>query len=176
MPTSNNESDLLSTLTQRAFALAKESVPLGFDVGLIAPTLNKLPSGNVTGLESLFTSVWPAESFNTGTVELFGPDRINQEHDTLMPGCVAIQHGFLGIGGNGGNLFSYCIADRRVYFLESDYFSEDAVYARPWRRLDISSENIKAAAAPESWDSLGLFFDWAISELAKLEAGYESSA
>lgn len=176
MPTPNNESELLATLTRRAFALAKESVPLGFDIGLIAPTLNKLPGGKVTELESLFTSVWPAESFNTGTVELFGPDRINQEHDALMPGCVAIQHGFLGIGGNGGNLFSYCISDRRVYFLESDYFSEDAVYARPWRRMDISPENIKAAAAPESWDSLASFFDWAIIELAKLEPGDEDPA
>ncbi len=113
---------------------------------------------------------------SSGTVEMFGPDRINQEHDDLLPGCVSIRHGFLGIGGNGGNLFSYCIADGRVYFLESDYFSEDAVYARPWKRMDISPENIKAAAAPESWDSLTLFFDWAISELAKLEAGDESPA
>lgn len=173
---SNNEAELLSTLTQRAFALANESVPLGFDVGLIGPTLDKLPGGKVTGLESLFMSHWPAESFHTGTVELFGPDRINQEHDGLLPGCVAIQHGFLGIGGNGGNLFSYCIADRRVYFLEHEYISEDAVYARPWKRMDISPENIKAAAAPESWDSLTTFFEWAISELVLLEAGGEGPA
>lgn len=175
MPMSSTE-ELLSTLMKRAFAMAKESVPLGFDVARIEPTLNKLPGGAATGLEPLFVSLWPAESFHTGTVELFGPDRINQEHDGLLPGCVAIQHGFFGIGGNGGNLFSYCIADKRVYFLESDFFSEDAVYARPWKRMDISPENIKAAAAPESWDSLASFFDWAISELAKLEAGEESPA
>jgi hypothetical protein len=168
--------ELLSTLMKRAFAMAKESVPVGFNVARIQPTLSKLPGGSTTGLEALFASLWPAESFHTGTVEMFGPDRINQEHDDLLPGCVAIRHGFLGIGGNGGNLFSYCIADGRVYFLESDYFSEDAVYARPWKRLDISPENIKAAAAPESWDSLESFFDWAISELAKLEAGDERPA
>lgn len=103
--------DLLSTLMKRAFAMAKESVPLGFDVARIEPTLKKLPGGSTTGLEALFVSLWPAESFHTGTVEMFGPDRINQEHDDLMPGCVAIRNGFLGIGGNGGNLFSYCIAD-----------------------------------------------------------------
>ena len=112
--------ELLSTLMKRAFALAQESVSLGFDVARIQTTLSKLPGGNKTGLEALFASVWPAESFHTGTVEVFGPDRINQEHDELLPGCVAIQHGFLGIGGNGGNLFSYCIADRQVYYLESD--------------------------------------------------------
>jgi hypothetical protein len=170
------ESELLSTLTQRAFALANESVPLGFDIARIEPTLNKLPGGKVTGLEPLFISLWPAESFHTGTVELYGPDRINQEHDGLLPGSVAIRHGFLGIGGNGGNLFNYCIADKRVYFLESDYFSEDAVYARPWQRMDVSPENIKKAAAPESWDSLAAFFKWAISELRKLEAGDQNQA
>jgi|GEM_PF-3007668 len=166
--------ELLSTLMGRAFALAKESVPLGFDVARIEPTLKLLPGGKTTGLEALFVSVWPADSFHTGTVEVFGPDRIDQEHANLLPGCVAIRHGFLGIGGNGGNLFSYCSADRRVYFLEHEYFSEDAVYARPWERLDLSPDNIKAAAAPESWDSLASFFAWAISELAKLEAGDDS--
>ncbi len=173
MPTSE---ELLSTLVKRAFALANGSLPLGFHVARLEPTLNKLPGGSETGLEALFVSLWPAESFHTGTVELFGPDRINQEHDGLLPGCVAIQHGFLGIGGNGGNLFSYYIANKRIYFLESDYFSEDAVYARPWRRMDISAENIKAAAAPESWDSLASFLDWAISELAKLETGDQGPA
>jgi hypothetical protein len=163
------ESELLSSLMTRAFALAKTSLPLGFELERIQPTLAKLPGGPVTGLESLFTSVWPTDSFHTGIVEVFGPERINKEHDDLMPGAVGIEQGFIGIGGNGDNLFSYCIADRKVYLLECDYIREDAVYGRPWEKMPVTADSIKAIA-PDKWESLSLFLEWAIAELAVLEA------
>ena len=70
-----NESASLTNLMQKAFQMAGESVPLGFDVGRIQPTLAKLPGKPVTGLESLFATVWLCDSFHLGRIELFGPER-----------------------------------------------------------------------------------------------------
>ena len=96
-----DEATLLSKLLQKAFQMAGESVPLGFDVSTIQPTLAKLPAGPATGLEPLFKSVWPSEAFHLGRIELFGPERINYEHKELLPSCLIVKHGFLGIGSDG---------------------------------------------------------------------------
>src|SRR3954467_15022983 len=87
-----NESALLTSLLRKSFQMAGEEVPLGFDVGMLQPTLVKLPAGPVTGLEPLFASVWPSDSFHVGRLELFGPGRINHEHEELLPSCLVIQH------------------------------------------------------------------------------------
>ena len=150
--------------------MAGESVPLGFDVGKIQSTLTKLPGAPVTGLEPLFTSVWPSDSFHVGRIELFGPERMNYEHAELLPGCLIIKHGFLGIGSDGaGTIFSYCVADKKVYLVPHEYVAEDAVYARPWTELEPSAENIKAISE-QTWESLGSVFEWALAELHVIEA------
>jgi len=102
-----DEKTVLSKLLQKAFQMAGESVPLGFDVAAIQPTLAQLPAGPTTGLEPLFKSVWPSEAFHLGRIELFGPERINYEHKELLPSCLIVKHGFLGIGSDGaGTIFS----------------------------------------------------------------------
>ena len=102
-----DEATLLLKLMQKAFQMAGESVPLGFDISEIQPTLAMLPAGPTTGLEQLFTSVWPSEAFHAGQIELFGPKRINYEHEKLLPSCLIVNHGFLGIGSDGaGTIFS----------------------------------------------------------------------
>jgi hypothetical protein len=160
-----NESASLANLLQKAFQMAGESVPLGFDVSKIQPTLAKLPGERVTGLESLFASVWPCDSFHLGRIELFGPERINYEHAELLPSCLIIKYGFLGIGSDGaGTIFSYCVGDKKVYLVPHEYLSEDAVYAQPWTRLEPSAENIKAISE-RTWAALGLLFEWALAEL-----------
>jgi hypothetical protein len=165
-----NESASLTKLLQKAFQMAGESVLLGFDVGRIQPTLAKLPGGTVTGLEPLFASVWPSDSFHLGRIELFGPERINYEHAELLPSCLVIKYGFLGIGSDGaGTIFSYCVDDKKVYLVPHEYVSGDAVYARPWTRLEPSAENIKAISE-QTWDTLGLLFEWALAELHVIEA------
>lgn len=165
-----NESAPLTNLLRKAFQMAGESVPLGINVSSIQPTLAKLPSGPVTGLEPLFASVWPSDSFQVGRIELFGPDRINYEHAELLPSCLVIKYGFLGIGSDGaGTIFSYCVADKKVYLVPHEYVSEDAVYAKPWTKLEPSAENIKAISE-QSWDSLGSLFEWALAELQVIEA------
>jgi hypothetical protein len=161
---------LLSNLLQRAFQMSGESVPLGFDVSRIRPTLAMLPGGLVTGLEALFVSVWPSDSFHLGSIELFGPDRINYEHEELLPSCLIVKHGFLGIGSDGaGSIYSYCVEDKRIYLIPHEYVSEDAVYTEPWERLDPSDANIKAISE-RSWDSLAALFDWALAELQGIES------
>ena len=165
-----NESALLTALLRKAFQMAGESVPLGFDVVEIQSTLAKLPGGRVTGLEQLFASVWPSDSFHLGRIELFGPERINYEHAELLPSCLVIQYGFLGIGSDGaGTISSYCVDDKRVYLVPHEYVSEDAVYARPWTKLEPSAENIKAISE-RTWDSLGALFESALAELHAIEA------
>ena len=165
-----NEATLLTNLLRKAFQMAGESVPLGFDVGRIQPTLAKLPGGPVTGLEPLFSSVWPSDSFHVGRLELFGPERINEEHAELLPGCLVVKYGFLGIGSDGaGTIFSYDVTDKKVYLLPHEYVSEDAVYAKPWTKLEPSVENIKAISE-QTWDSLGSLFEWALAELHVIEA------
>jgi hypothetical protein len=160
----------LSSLLQKAFQLAGESIPLGFDVGKIQPTLAKLPGGPLTGLESLFASVWPSDSFHVGRIELFGPDRINHEHAELLPSCLVIEYGFLGIGSDGaGTIFSYCVDDKKVYLIPHEYVSADSVYAKPWVKLEVSTVNIKAISE-RTWDSLAALFDWALQELHIIEA------
>jgi hypothetical protein len=164
-----NETTLLTKLLQKAFQMAGESVPLGFDVGAIQPTLAKLPAGHVTGLEHLFRSAWPSEAFHLGRIELFGPERINYEHKELLPSCLIVKHGFLGIGSDGaGTIFSYCVEDRKVYLVPHEYVAEDAVYAKPWNKMEVTPANIKAISK-ESWDSIGKLFEWALSELLKIE-------
>jgi hypothetical protein len=164
-----DESILLSRLLQKAFQMAGESVPLGFDVSKIQPTLVKLPAGPVTGLEPLFGSVWPSEAFHLGRIELFGPERINYEHEELLPSCLIVKHGFLGIGSDGaGTIFSYCVEDRKVYLIPHEYVAEDAVYGKPWEKMDVTPTNIKAISE-QSWDSIGRLFDWALAELLKIE-------
>src|SRR5262249_7396969 len=123
-----HDSALLSKLLQTAFQMAGESVPLGFEVSKIQNTLAKLPAGPMTGLEPLFGLVWPSEAFHVGRIELFGPDRINYEHEELLPSCLIVKHGFLGIGSDGaGSIFSYCVEDRKVYLIASEYVADDAV-------------------------------------------------
>lgn len=164
------EATLLSTLLQKAFQMAGESVPLGFDVGTIQPTLAKLPAGPITGLEPLFTSVWPSEAFHLGRIELFGPERINYEHKELLPSCLIVNHGFLGIGSDGaGTIFSYCVEDRMVYLVPHEYVAEDAVYGKPWEKMEVTPANIKAISE-ETWDSLDKLFEWALAELLKMES------
>lgn len=155
---------LLTSLLRKAFLMAGESVPLGFDIRAIQPTLAKLPGGPVTGLEPLFASVWPSDSFLVGRIELFGPERINYEHAELIPSCLVIKYGFLGIGSDGaGTIFSYCVDDRKVYLIPPEYVSEDAVYARPWIKLDPTAENVKVISE-HTWDSLDSLFEWALSD------------
>jgi len=164
-----DEAALLSELLQKAFQMAGESVPLGFDPMAIQPTLAKLPAGPTTGLESLFSSVWPSEAFHAGAIELFGPERINYEHNELLPSCAIVNHGFLGIGSDGaGTIFSYCVEDHRVYLVPHEYVAEDAVYAKPWKKMEVTAANIKAISE-DSWDSLGKLFEWALVELSQME-------
>jgi hypothetical protein len=112
-----NESALLSTHLLRAFQMSGESVPIGFDSSKIAPSLEKLPRRAGVS-EDLFTTSWPSESFDVGRIELFGPDRINEEHDALLPACGIVKVGFLCIGSDsGGTLFSYCVDDGKVYLI-----------------------------------------------------------
>jgi hypothetical protein len=165
-----DDETLLAKLLQKAFQMAGESVPLGFDVIAIQPTLAKLPAGPVTGLEPLFCSVWPSEAFHLGAIELFGPERINYEHKELLPSCVIVNHGFLGIGSDGaGTMFGYCVEDQRVYLIPHEYVAEDAVYAKPWKKMEVTPANIKAISE-ESWDSLGKLSEWALVELVKMES------
>jgi hypothetical protein len=164
------ESELLAELLQKAFQMAKESVPLGFDVSKIHSTLAKLPAGPVTGLEPLFVSVWPTEDFQLGLIELFGPERINYEHEKLLPSCLIVKHGFLGIGSDGGGtIYSYCVDDKKVYLIPHEYVAEDAVFAQPWEELKVTPENIKAISE-QSWDSLEVLFEWSLAELLKFES------
>lgn len=164
-----NESVTLTSLLRKAFQISGESVPLGFDVATIQPTLAKLPDGPVTRLEPLFVSAWPSDSFHVGRIELFGPERINYEHAELLPCCLVIKYGFLGIGSDGaGTIFSYCVADTKVYLVPHEYVSEDAVYVRPWTKLEPSAENIKAIS-DRTWNSLGSLFEWALLELYVIE-------
>lgn len=168
--TAVGEATLLSTLMKKAFQMAGESVPLGFDMIEIRPTLAKLPTGPVTGLEPLFTSVRPSKAFHVGAIELFGPERINHEHEELLPSCLIVKHGFLGIGSDGaGTIFGFCVEDRRVYLIPHEYVSEDSVYAKPWNKLEATPSNIKSISE-ESWDSLDKLFDWAIAELMKMDS------
>jgi len=164
-----DEKTLLSNLVQKAFQMAGESVPLGFDVAAIQLTLAKLPAGPATGLEPLFKSVWPSEAFHLGRIELFGPERINYEHKELLPSCLIVNHGFLGIGSDGaGTIFSYCVEDRKVYLIPHEYVSDDAVYGKPWEKMEATPANIKAISE-EAWDSIGKLFEWAHAELLKIE-------
>lgn len=160
----------LSMLLQKAFRLAGQSVPLGFDVSKLQPSLAKLPGGPMTGLEPLFESGWPSESFGLGRIELFGPDRMNEEHEGLLPSYLIVRHGFLAIGGDGaGTIFSYCVDDKRAYLIPHEYFSDDGVYAEPWKKMEVNSDNIKAISE-RSWDSLEALFDWAIAGLQVIES------
>jgi hypothetical protein len=164
-----DEATILSKLLQKAFQMAGESVSLGFDVSMIQPTLAMLPAGPITGLEPLFGSVWPSEAFHLGRIELFGPERINYEHKELLPSCLIVKHGFFGIGGDGaGTIFSYCVEDRKVYLIPHEYVAEDAVYAKPWKKMEVTPANIKAISE-ESWDSVVRLFEWALAELLKME-------
>jgi hypothetical protein len=170
------ESELLSALLRKGFQMSGENVPLGFDSRRIAQTLAKLPRGLGSTLEALFATSWPSDSFFLGRIELLGPDRINQEHDALLPGCLIVNFGFLCIGSDGaGTLFSYCVDDGKVYLIPHEYVSEDAVYARPWNKLEVSAENIKAIAE-QSWDSLGALFEWALAGLNQMDAETENKA
>jgi len=120
-------------------------------------------------LEQLFASVWPSEVFHLGRIELFGPERINYEHKELLPSCLIVKHGFLGIGSDGaGTIFGYCPEDGRVYLIPHEYVAEDAVYAKPWVEMQVTPANIKAISE-ESWDSIGKLFEWALAELEMLE-------
>jgi hypothetical protein len=165
-----DDAGLLSKLLQKAFQMAGEGVPLGFDVSAIQPTLALLPAGPTTGLEPLFKTVWPSEAFHLGRIELFGPELINYEHKELLPSCLIVNHGFLGIGSDGaGRIFGYCLEDRRVYLVPHEYVAEDAVYAKPWNKMEVTPANIKAISE-ESWDSIGRLFEWAYAELLKIES------
>jgi hypothetical protein len=164
------EAGALDKLVRKAFAMSGQSVPLGFAVERIAPAVSQLPGGLDERLRSLFASVWPSDSFHVGRIELFGPERIHKEHDDLLPGCLVVRHGFLGIGSDGaGTIFCYRPADGRVYLIPHEYVSEEAVYARPWTKLEANAENI-AAIADESWDSLAALFEWAFAELLVIES------
>lgn len=165
------EAAILSKLLKKAFEMSGESSPLGFDAKAIEPTLAKLPAGPTTGLEPLFASVWPSQGFQVGRIDLFSPERINNEHDELLPGCLIVERGFLGVGSGGsGAIFSYCIEDRKVYLITADDVTDDAVIAQPYKKLAPTPENIKAIAE-ESWASLGELFEWAYAELLKIESG-----
>lgn len=163
-------STLLSCLMQMAFRMSGESIPLGFDISRIQPTLAKLPRGPATGLESLFTSGWPSDSFHVGRIELFGPEQINYEHAELLPSCLVVNHGFLGIASDGaGTIYCYCVDDQRVYLIPHEYVTDDAVYAHPWTRLEVSATNIKSIAE-QTWGSLASLFEWALAELQGAES------
>ena len=165
-----NESATLTNLLRKAFQMAGESVPLGFDVAKIQPTLAKLPGDLDTGLEPLFASVWPSDSFHVGRIELFGPERINYEHAELLPSCLVIKHGFLGIGSDGaGTIFCYCVADKQVYLVPHEGVYEDAVSVPSRGEQEPSAENIKAVSE-QTWASLGALFEWAFAELYVIEA------
>ena len=164
-----DENGALAVLLEKAFQMAGERAELGFDLGRIAKTVAKLPNGLDESLQSLFKTSWPAESYFLGAIELLGPERINDEHESLLPGCLIIKHGFLCIGSDGGGtMYGYCVGDQKVYLIPHEYVSEDAVYAKPWEQLDVTSENIKAISE-QTWDSLTSLFEWSLVELNKMD-------
>ena len=148
------------------FAIAGDSVPLGFDVSRISDTLAKLPNGIDDELRTMMAEAWPSDFF-LGAIEIIGPDRINFEHQDLYPGLTVIRHGFICIGSDGaGTMFAYGSADRRVYLLPNENFSDNGLRSRSWDELETTAENIKSVA-DRSWESLDDLFDWAIVELQK---------
>ena len=165
---------LLMKLLEKGFQIAGEKVPLGFDRSKIASTLAKLPAGGVGQvLDSLFASSWPSESFFLGASELLGPERINEEHESLLPGCVIVKHGFLCIGSDGGGtMYSFCVDDQKVYLIPPEDVSADAIYGK--QKMEPSSKNIKAIAE-QSWDSLASLFEWSLNELVKIETENKSN-
>jgi hypothetical protein len=166
-----DQTSSLAALLEKGFETAGERVAVGFDPSRIRPTLSKLPASPGDDLLSLFTTTWPVESFFLGAIELLGPDRINEEPDVLLPGCLIVKFGFLCFGSDGGGgMYSYCLNNRKVYLIPHEYVAEDAVYAQPWERLDPSEENIKTIAE-QSWPSLDALFEWARVELEKIAAG-----
>lgn len=163
----------LEVLVTKGFKIAGESVPLGFDTARIAPTLAKLPGGTAKELEPLFKTSWPSDSFSLGVIELLGPARINEEHETLLPGSLIVKYGFVCIGSDhGGMMYSYCVDDGRVYLVPHEYVAEDAVYTEKWDKLEPSQASIKLISE-QSWDSMGALFEWSAAELAKIEAERE---
>ena len=157
----------LIELAELGFSMAGESVPLGFDIDRISPTLSKLRNGLDSQLQSLFEKAWPSDFF-LGMIEFIGPDRINSEHAELYPGLTLIQHGFICIGSDGtGTMYSYCPADQRVYLFSPDYFSDNGIVSHSWGKLETNAGNIKTISI-NAWDSLELLFDWALVELRKL--------
>lgn len=163
-----NAQTKLAQLTKLGFQMAGESVPLGFDVSRISATTSKLPKGIDEDLQKLFAESWPSDFF-LGSIELIGPDRINEEHEGLYPGLTIIRHGFICIGSDGaGTMFSYCVGDRRVYLLPNENFSDDGLQSNKWVKIETTPENIKSVAV-QSWDSLDALFDWALVELRELE-------
>lgn len=164
-----DDATILSNIMQKAFQIADDSVPLGMDVAAIKPTLAKLPGGPTTGLESLFESTWPAEGFFVGRIELFGHERINYEHEELLPSCLIVQHGFLGIGGDGaGTIFAYCIEDQKVYLIYHEDVEEDTLRPASGGEMEVTPENIKSISE-ETWDSMGKLLEWAYAELLIIE-------
>ncbi len=98
-----------------------------------------------------------------------GPDRIIEEHESLLPGCLIVKHGFLCIGSDGGGtMYGFCVGDQKVYLIPHEYVSEDAVYAKPWKQLEVTAENIKCISE-QTWDSLTSLFQWALIELNKMD-------
>ena len=162
------ENSKLIQLAELGFSLAGESVSLGFDLQRIAPTVAKLPRGLDSQFESLLADSWPSDFF-LGSVEFFGPDRINIEHAELYPGLTVIEHGFFCFGSDGaGTLYTYCVEDGRVYLLPNENFSDDGMVSSDWAPIETSAANIKSVAL-QSWNSLDAFFDWALVELRRFE-------
>ena len=165
----------LRQLAETAFAIAGESVPLGFDPAQIASTISRLPSGISAELRALFTENWPSDFF-LGSIEIIGPNRITTEHEELYPGLAIIPHGFICIGSDGaGTMYSHCQSDGRVYLLPNENFSDDGLHSNSWDKLEMTPDNIKSVAI-SSWDSLEALFDWAIDELEKLRQEQQNDA
>jgi len=165
----------LRKLAAAAFALAGESVPLGFDPALISSTVSKLPNGITAELRSLFANDWPSDFF-LGAIEIIGSDRINAEHEELYPGLAVIPHGFICVGSDGtGTMYSHCTADDCIYLLPNENFSDDGLHSDSWDELEMTPENIKSVAI-SSWDSFEALFDWVITELETLRQQQENDA